>query len=282
MNEIFQEGDRVRLQDEKGRMVSLTLKQGETFHTHKGWIRHDDLIGKHQGSIIMTNSGMRYQALTPLYPDFVLGMPRGATIIYPKDSAMIIGYGDIRHGQKVVEAGAGSGALSIAILKSLAGSGTLISYEAREDFARIAAKNVEAFFGDLPSTWTLRNERLEEATFEEIQGSDRFILDMLAPWEHIATAAESLKPGGLLICYVATTTQLSRTAETIKEDGRFSEPESFETLLRHWHHEGLAVRPVHSMNAHTGFLTFARRHSGEPFARRRRPAKGAYSEDFEL
>ena len=110
MNEIFQEGDRVRLQDEKGRMVSLTLKQGETFHTHKGWIRHDDLIGKHQGSIIMTNSGMRYQALTPLYPDFVLGMPRGATIIYPKDSAMIIGYGDIRHGQKVVEAGAGSGA----------------------------------------------------------------------------------------------------------------------------------------------------------------------------
>lgn len=281
MSEFFQEGDRVRLQDEKGRMVSFTLKKGETFHTHKGWVRHDDLIGRVQGSIIITNSGMRYQALTPLYSDFVLGMPRGATIIYPKDSAMIVGYGDISQGQKVIEAGAGSGALSIAILKALAGSGSLISYEAREDFALIASKNVEAFFGSRPTTWTLLNERLENAAPEVISKSDRFILDMLAPWEHVAQAADSLKPGGLLICYVATTTQLSRTAETIKEDGRFSEPESFETLMRHWHHEGLAVRPVHSMNGHTGFLTFARRHSGEPFSRRRRPAKGAYSEDFD-
>jgi tRNA (adenine57-N1/adenine58-N1)-methyltransferase len=281
VNEIFQEGDRVRLQDEKGRMVSLTLKRGEKFHTHKGWILHDDLIGKIQGSIISTNSGMKYQALTPLYADFVLGMPRGATIIYPKDSALIIGYGDVRQGQKVIEAGAGSGALSIAILKALAGSGALISYEAREDFAHIAAKNVEAFFGSVPKTWKLHNARLEDARSEDTSQSDRFILDMLAPWEHISRAAESLKPGGLLICYVATTTQLSRTAEAIKEDGRFSEPESFETLLRHWHHEGLAVRPVHSMNGHTGFLTFARRHSGEPFTRRRRPAKGAYGEDFD-
>lgn len=282
MSEYFQEGDRVRLQDEKGRMVSFTLKSGDTFHTHKGWILHNDVIGKMQGSILITNSGMKYQALTPLYPDFVLGMPRGATIIYPKDSAMIIGYGDIRNGQKIIEAGAGSGALSIAILKTLAGAGSLISFEAREDFSAIAEKNVQAFFGTVPKNWTIVHDRLENADPQLLSRSDRFILDMLSPWEHIATAAEALKPGGLLICYVATTTQLSRTAEKIKEDGRFSEPESFETLLRNWHHEGLAVRPVHSMNGHTGFLTFARRHSGEPFARRRRPAKGAYSEDYEV
>ena len=281
MNEEFREGDRVRLQDEKGRMVSFTLKSGEVFHTHKGWLKHDDLIGLTQGSVVTTNSGMRYQALTPLYADFVLGMPRGATIIYPKDSALIIGFGDLRSGQKIVEAGAGSGALSIAILKSLAGSGSLMSFEARDEFASIAQRNVESFFGVIPSTWTLERKRLEEANPTHLKGADRFVLDMLAPWDHVQLAGDSLKPGGVLICYVATTTQLSRTAERIKEDGRFTEPESFETLLRNWHHEGLAVRPAHSMNAHTGFLTIARRHSGEAFSRRRRPAKGAYSEDFD-
>ena len=278
----FQEGDRVRLEDEKGKMVSFTLKSGETFHTHKGWIRHDDLIGQPEGSIVETNSGMKYQAFTPLYPDFTLGMPRGATIIYPKDAALIIGYGDIRSGQKVIEAGAGSGALSIAILKTLGLEGELHSYEAREDFARIAAQNVKAFFGDVPRTWVLKQMRLEDETVTNLEGSDRFILDMLAPWEHVTRAGDSLKPGGLLIVYVATTTQLSRTAESIKGDGRFSEPESFETLLRNWHHEGLAVRPSHSMNGHTGFLTFARRNAGTQLQRRRRPAKGAYGEDFVL
>jgi len=282
MNETFREGDRVRLQDEKGRMVSFTLKSGDTFHTHKGWIKHDDLIGRVQGTVITTNSGMRYQAFTPLYPDFVLGMPRGATIIYPKDSALIIGYGDIQRGQKVIEAGAGSGALSIAILKTLSGLGTLVSFEGREDFARIAAKNVTSFFGEVPKEWNLVLSRLEDADPNLLQDADRFILDMLAPWDHIERAAQSLKPGGLLIVYVATTTQLSRVAETIKESGAFTEPESFETLLRNWHHEGLAVRPSHAMNGHTGFLTFARRHSGDEFARRRRPAKGAYGEDFSL
>jgi tRNA (adenine57-N1/adenine58-N1)-methyltransferase catalytic subunit len=279
---IFSAGDRVRLQDEKGRMVSFTLKAGETFHTHKGWVRHDDLIGKSDGSIIETNSGMKYQAFSPLYPDFVLGMPRGATIIYPKDAAMIIGFGDVRSGQKIIEAGAGSGALSIALLKTLGDKGEVHSFEAREDFASIAKKNVEAFFGHTPENWFLKNLRLEDVDPALLAGSDRFILDMLAPWEHVALAAEALRPGGLLIVYVATTTQLSRIAEVIKADGRFTEPESFETLLRNWHHEGLAVRPVHSMNAHTGFLTLARRTAGVTLERRRRPAKGAYSEDFSV
>jgi tRNA (adenine57-N1/adenine58-N1)-methyltransferase len=276
---VFKEGDRIRLEDEKGRVVSFTLRSGETFHTHKGWIRHDDVIGQVEGTIIVTNSGMNYQAFTPLYPDFTLGMPRGATIIYPKDAALIIGYGDIRSGQKIVEAGAGSAALSIAILKTLAGSGELLSYEAREDFAEIAERNVESFFGSKPKTWKIQQMRLEEEDRGSLFGSDRFILDMLAPWEHVTLAGDSLHPGGMLIVYVATTTQLSRTAEAIKSDGRFSEPESFETLLRHWHHEGLAVRPVHSMNGHTGFLTLARRNAGTQLMRRRRPAKGAYIEE---
>lgn len=275
----FREGDRVRLEDEKGKIVSFTLKGGETFHTHKGWIRHDEVIGLAEGAIIKTNSGMNYQAFTPLYPDFTLGMPRGATIIYPKDAALIVGYGDVRPGQRIVEAGAGSGALSIAILKVLASQGELISYEARQDFASIASQNVRDFFHGSPSNWTLKEMRLEQD--EIIEGCDRFVLDMLAPWEHVERAAASLKPGGLLIVYVATTTQLSKMAEAIKSDGRFSEPESFETLLRHWHHEGLAVRPAHSMNGHTGFLTFARRNAGVQLMRRRRPAKGAYSEDLE-
>jgi len=275
----FSEGDRIRLEDEKGRMVSFTLKPGATFHTHKGWILHDDLIGKAEGSIIETNSGMKYQAFTPLYPDFALGMPRGATIIYPKDAALIIGYGDVRRGQKIIEAGAGSGALSIAVLKTLAGSGELISFEGRDEFAEIAERNVETFFGEIPKTWKLQRMRLEDADSEDLAGSDRFILDMLSPWDHIDQAARALKPGGVLIVYVATTTQLSRVAEAIKNDGQFTEPESFETLLRNWHHEGLAVRPAHSMNAHTGFLTFARRNAGTQLARRRRPAKGAYNDE---
>lgn len=275
----FQSGDRIRLEDEKGRMLSFTLRKGDTFHTHKGWILHDDLIGKPEGSIIETNSGMQFQAFTPLYPDFTLGMPRGATIIYPKDAALIIGYGDIRQGQRVIEAGAGSGALSIAILKTLGASGQLLSYEARDDFASIAAKNVAAFFGRTPENWRITQMRLEDESSEKLAESDRFILDMLAPWEHVERSGDSLRPGGLLIVYVATTTQLSRIAEAIKADGRFSEPESFETLLRHWHHEGLAVRPSHTMNGHTGFLTFARRHAGVQLTRRRRPAKGAYNEE---
>jgi len=277
----FAEGDRIRLEDEKGRMVSFTLKPGATFHTHKGWILHDDLIGKPEGSIIETNSGMKYQAFTPLYPDFALGMPRGATIIYPKDAALIIGYGDVRSGQKIIEAGAGSGALSIALLKTLAGSGELLSFEGRDEFADVAKRNVETFFGEVPSTWKLMRMRLEDASNDELAGSDRFVLDMLSPWDHVDQAAQARKPGGVLIVYVATTTQLSRVAEAIKNDGRFTEPESFETLLRNWHHEGLAVRPVHSMNAHTGFLTFARRNAGSQLARRRRPAKGASSEELE-
>jgi tRNA (adenine57-N1/adenine58-N1)-methyltransferase len=206
-------------------------------------------------------------------------MPRGATIIYPKDSAVIVGFCDLFPGARVLEAGAGSGALSISILRAIGNSGELTSYEERADFLEIARANVKNYFGELPMNWKLVNARVESGDFKG--NFDRVVLDMLAPWDVLSAAADALKSGGVLCCYVATTTQLSRTAEAIRESDLFSEPESFETMLRNWHHEGLAVRPQHSMNAHTGFLLFTRKLAPgfKAIHRRRRPAKGAYLEE---
>lgn len=274
----FEDGDRVQLTDEKGKMYSFFLRSGNQWHSHKGWINHDEIIGKPEGVVLHSNSGTAYQALRPLLNDYVLSMPRGATIIYPKDSAIILGFADVFPGAKVLEAGAGSGALSISLLRAVGETGALTSFEERDDFLTIAQENVRNYFGAVPTNWSLKSGRVEEGKFHG--EFDRVIYDMLAPWDVLGTAVAALKPGGVLCCYVATTTQLSRTAEAIKENGHFSEPESFETLLRNWHHEGLAVRPAHSMNAHTGFLLLTRRLADgtKPIRRRRRPAKGAYSE----
>jgi tRNA (adenine57-N1/adenine58-N1)-methyltransferase len=213
--------------------------------------------------------------MRPLLNDYLLSMPRGATIIYPKDSAVIVGYADIFPGAKVLEAGAGSGALSISLVRAIGQNGQLTSYEARDEFLENAKSNVKNYFGELPNTWKLIHGRVEEAQFSG--QFDRVIFDMLAPWDCLESAFQALIPGGVLCCYVATTTQLSKTAEALKARGDFSEPESFETLLRSWHHEGLAVRPMHSMNAHTGFLLFTRKlaEGNAPIRRKRRPSKSA-------
>ena len=277
----FKAGDRVQLTDSRGKMYSFFLQPGQQWHSHKGWIYHDDIIGKDEGVVLLSNSGTSYQAFRPLLNDYVLSMPRGATIIYPKDSAVIVGFCDLFPGANVLEAGAGSGALSISILRAIGDSGKLTSYEERPDFMEIARSNVKNYFGELPPNWDLKVGRVESGEFSSVY--DRVIFDMLAPWDVLQTAAQALKPGGVLCCYVATTTQLSRTAEAVRESDLFSEPESFETMLRNWHHEGLAVRPQHSMNAHTGFLLFARRLAPgfKAIRRRRRPAKGAYAETDE-
>jgi tRNA (adenine57-N1/adenine58-N1)-methyltransferase len=208
-------------------------------------------------------------------------MPRGATIVYPKDAAMIIGVADIYPGARVLEAGIGSGALTLSLLRAVGPNGQVHSVERRDDFAKNASENIESYFGIHPSNWSLEIGSLQEQNFS--QQFDRVVLDMLAPWECVAKAAEVLRPGGVLLAYVATTTQLSATAEAIKEDGHFTEPESSETLVRGWHHEGLAVRPQQRMIGHTGFLIFSRRMAPgvDVLPRRRRPAKGAYgvSED---
>lgn len=274
----LQSGDRVQLTDEKGKMYSFYLSAGGQWHSHKGWINHNDIIGLDEGSTVQSNSGTKYQVLRPLYNDYVLSMPRGATIVYPKDSAIIVGFADVFPGARVLEAGAGSGSLSIALLRAVGKDGVLVSYEERPEFFENARENVRNYFGEPQRTWNLINSRIQDGEFNN--EFDRLILDMLAPWECVELADKALKPGGVMCCYVATTTQLSKIAEALKDSKRFSEPESFETLLRPWHHEGLAVRPMHSMNAHTGFILISRRLAPgtEPIRRKRRPSKGAIEE----
>lgn len=272
----FQYGDRVQLTDAKGKLYSITLTQGSEWHTHKGMLKHDALIGLPEGSIVATNQDLKFQAFRPLLADYVLSMPRGATIIYPKDAAMILGIADIKPGARVLEAGVGSGALSIHLLRAIGAKGVLHSVEMREDFAEISEKNVSSYFGGKPTNWNLTIGALQDQTYEA--DFDRVLLDMLTPWECLDVASKALVPGGVFMAYVATTTQLSKIAEAIKESGNFTEPESSETIVRGWHHEGLAVRPQHRMIGHTGFLIFARRMApGVPvLQRRRRPSKGSY------
>ena len=272
----FAAGDRIQLTDPKGKLYSFTITPGKEWHTHKGWIVHDELIGLPEGSVVSTTAGLKFTAFIPLLSDYVLSMPRGATIVYPKDAAMIVGVADIYPGAHVLEAGVGSGALSLSILRAVGSHGTLDSFERREDFAEIARTNVNNYFSCLPSNWSLTVGSVQDIDSKKIY--DRVILDMLAPWECVQMAAKVLRPGGVFLAYVATTTQLSATAEALKSDGHFTEPESSETIVRGWHHEGLAVRPQQRMIGHTGFLIQSRRMAPgvEVLARRRRPAKGAY------
>lgn len=248
-------GDRVQLTDSKGRHHTVVLEAGGTFHTHKGALVHDDLIGRPEGSVVTSANGTPYLALRPLLADYVLSMPRGAAVIYPKDSAQIITWGDIFPGARVLEAGAGSGALTCSLLRAVGPSGSVISYEIRADHEEFARRNVTQFFGEAPATWELRSG--DAAEFDGV--ADRVILDMLEPWSMIDMVSRCLVPGGVLVVYVATTTQLSRIAEDLRSYGGFTEPEAWETLQRPWHLEGLAVRPEHRMIAHTAFLLTARR-----------------------
>jgi tRNA (adenine57-N1/adenine58-N1)-methyltransferase len=269
-------GDRVQLTDQKGKIYSITITPGKEWHTHKGWIVHDDLIGLPEGSVVSTSAGLKFTAFIPLLTDYVLSMPRGATIVYPKDAALIVGFADIFPGARVLEAGVGSGALTLSLLRAVGPSGSVHSVERREEFAANATANIENYFAGRPENWSLAIGSVQEQEFD--QEFDRVILDMLAPWECVEMAAKVLRPGGVFMAYVATTTQLSATAEALKDDGHFTEPESFESMVRGWHHEGLAVRPQQRMIGHTGFLIFARRMAPgvEVLARRRRPAKGSY------
>lgn len=281
----FGEGDRVQLTDPKGRMHTITLTPGKVFHTAKGAIEHDALIGQPEGIVVTSSKATPYLAQRPLLQDFVLSMPRGATVVYPKDAALIVGLADVYPGAVVVEAGAGSGALTCSLLRAVGDGGQLYSFEQRQDFADVAAGNVATFFGRKPSNWRLTVGPFGQADQDVVPDAhaDRVVLDMLAPWDCLTAAARVLRPGGVLCCYVATTTQMSRTVETLRTMGCWTEPQASETLLRPWHVEGLAVRPSHRMVGHTGFLVFTRRLSDgtELPMRRTRPAKGAYGEDWD-
>ena len=272
----FKYGDRVQFTDPKGKLYSITLQPGGEWHTHKGWLKHDEIVGQPEGSIFVTNGDLKFQAFRPLLGDYVLSMPRGATIIYPKDAAMILGVADIKPGVRVLESGIGSGALTLSLVRAVGSEGHVRSIEIRDDFAQISKQNVSNYFGQIPTNWELVVGAFQEQEYKPEW--DRVILDMLAPWDCVDAAAKALVPGGVILAYVATTTQLSRFAEALKESDLFTEPESTETIVRGWHHEGLAVRPQHRMIAHTGFLTVARRMAPgvSVLQRRRRPSKGSY------
>ena len=257
----FRAGDRVQLTGPKGRMNTITLVEGAAFGTHRGDLKHDEIIGKPEGSIVRNQNGIEYLAFRPLMTDFVLSMPRGAAIIYPKDAAQIVVEGDIFPGARVVEAGVGSGGLSMYLLRAIGEAGQLDSFERRSEFAEIAQANVSTELGRRPTNWNVHLGDLQiELPKKVAPGSiDRVVLDMLAPWECIESVAEALAPGGLVIGYVATVTQLSRFAEAIRESAHFAEPTAWESMVRGWHLQGLAVRPEHRMIGHTGFLITARR-----------------------
>ncbi|HWG99394.1 MAG TPA: tRNA (adenine-N1)-methyltransferase, partial [Pilimelia sp.] len=253
---------------------TVLLQPGRSFHTHRGILAHDDLIGLPDGSVVTSSGGTAYLALRPLLADYVLSMPRGAQVIYPKDAAQIVALGDVFPGARVLEAGAGSGALACWLLRAVGADGELHSYELREDFAAIARRNVEAFFGGPHPAWRLH---VGDVARCPDSGFDRIILDMLAPWEALDLVERALVPGGVFIGYVATTPQLSELVEALRERGGFTEPRAWESLVRDWHADGLAVRPDHRMIAHTAFLVSARRLAPGVTAppRRRKPSKGA-------
>ncbi|MFC7449780.1 tRNA (adenine-N1)-methyltransferase [Rhodococcus daqingensis] len=256
----FRAGDRVQLTDAKARKYTVVLEAGKEFHTHRGGIVHDDLIGAPEGSVVTSTNGTPYLALRPLLVDYVLSMPRGAQVIYPKDAAQIVHEGDVFPGARVLEAGAGSGALTCSLLRAVGPEGKVISYEVRDDHAEHAVRNVETFFGGRPDNWELTVADLADFDAEAAGGPvDRVILDMLAPWETLPAVSKALVPGGVLIVYVATVTQLSRVVEALREQECWTEPRSWESIVRGWHVVGLAVRPEHRMQGHTAFLVSARK-----------------------
>jgi tRNA (adenine57-N1/adenine58-N1)-methyltransferase len=257
----FAAGERVQLTDAKGRHYTMSLTEGGEFHTHRGAIAHDALIGLDEGSVVKSSNGAYFLVLRPLLVDYVMSMPRGPQVIYPKDAAQIVHEGDIFPGARVLEAGAGSGALTCSLLRAVGPDGRVVSYEQRADHAEHARRNVANFYdlvGQRPDNWELivgdlADSGLPDASF------DRAVLDMLAPWEVLDAVSRLVIAGGVLIVYVATVTQLSRAVEALRAQQCWTEPRAWETLQRGWNVVGLAVRPQHSMRGHTAFLICTRR-----------------------
>lgn len=251
-------GEQVLLLDRKKRRYLLDLEEGGEWHSHAGALQHDDLVGLVEGATARTSKNMEVVVLRPTRDDLTKKLPRGAQVIYPKDQAMIIAAADVRPGCAVVEAGAGSGALTTALLAAVGPEGRVVSAELREDHAEIAVDNVRrAHGGELPAHWTLHRRSVGDVLAEE--RAHRVVLDLLDPWSFVPAAAACLPPGGILLAYTPSITQVMRFSETLWEDGRWTDLDTTETLVRGWTVDGLAVRPAHRMVAHTAFLTTARR-----------------------
>ena len=285
-------GERVQLTDRRGRKLTVMLEPGGLTQTDHGLLPHEAMIGLPEGSVVVTISadkwrqmrhkqdvdtdteapdrakpwkssrgigGWAFTVMRPRLEDYILSMPRGAQIMYPKDVARVILLGDIRPGMRVLESGAGSGAMSLGLLDAIGTEGKLTSIERREEFARVAMGNATVFFGHRPAQWDLRTGDFDTLAADLPEDEfDRIVLDMLDPWNRLEQAYRVMAPGGVLTAYVTTTTQLSRLAEALRADGRWTEPETTESLERSWKADGLAVRPEHEMIGHTGFLLTSR------------------------
>lgn len=255
----FTAGDRVQLTDAKRRHFTITLEPGASFFTHKGEIKHDAIIGADEGTVVESSVGGEYLCFRHLLVDHVLSMPRGAAVIYPKDAAQILVEGDIFPGATVLEAGAGSGAMSMFLLRAVGPSGKVISYEIRDDHLAYARANVAEYMNGEPDNWDPRLGDFSQVRRSDVGDVDRVLLDMLEPWNMLDAVKDVLIPGGVFMTYVATVPQLMKVMEGIRETGCFTEPKAWESLVREWKVEGLATRPEHRMNAHTAFLVLARR-----------------------
>jgi len=252
------EGDAVVLYDRRRRRYMITLRRGGTSDLRGGRVAHDELLGRTEGGTIRSTRGERLLVLRPTLGEFVLEMPRGAQVIYPKDLGPILIAADVFPGARVLEAGTGSGALTMALVRAAGPDGRVVSYEVREDFARVAERNITRYLGETPSL-VLRRRDLAEGILPDDTPVDRIVLDLPEPWRMVPEAERALVPGGILLAYLPTVPQIMQTVETLQAAGTFGLIETVEVLLRPWNIEGRSVRPAHRMVAHTGFLVTARR-----------------------
>jgi len=253
-------GDRIHLVDKKGRQYALTLKAGETFQFSGQKLAHDALIGRPDGSIVTLSSGKQMLALRPTLGEYVLKMPRGAQVLYPKDLALMPMWADVYPGARVFEAGTGSGALTMALLRAVGAKGLVVTYEKREDFSRTALTNIDRYLGSVPNLVSLQRDAYEGIDLlEDDVPFDRVILDLPEPWQVVPHAAKALRSGGIYLSFVPTVPQITQTVDALERATVFGLVHTFETLLRTWSVQGRSVRPDHRMVAHSGFITVARK-----------------------
>jgi tRNA (adenine57-N1/adenine58-N1)-methyltransferase len=253
-------GERVHLVDKKGRQYALTLKTGETYQFSGQTIPHDTLIGRPDGTVVTLSGGKQMLALRPTFGDYVLKMPRGAQVLYPKDLALMPMWADVYPGARVFEAGTGSGALTMALLRAVGPAGLVVTYEMRDEFARTALNNIHRYMGPVPNLVSVRKNAYEGIELlEDGRAFDRVVLDLPEPWQVIPHAARALRSGGIYLSFVPTVPQITQTVDALEHAKVFGMIHTFETLLRTWSVQGRSVRPDHRMVAHSGFITVARK-----------------------